>query len=139
MARSGRQRLGILAVSFDAMGQNILGALVERPGTLHAYLQCCHFIGEPEGEDGKPSWICWTPEAQWNTPDWAPADGGFEAGLEGAVRSMLNVERWQTPGGGLDLLDIVLIQPGPEPASGKLPTGVPEALQRLRRRFKRIG
>jgi len=52
---------------------------------------------------------------------------------------MLDMERWQTPGGGLDLLDLILVSPGPEPASGVLPKETLAALKQLRRRFRRIG
>lgn len=131
-----RARLGVLAVAFDAAGREILSALADRPEVPRVNVECVHAV---EDDDGKIAWFRRAPGGSWRKPDWSGSAPRLEAGLEAAVRGMLDVERWQTPGGGLDLLDLVLVSPGPEPASGALPKEAIAALKQLRRRFKRIG
>jgi hypothetical protein len=132
----GRTKLGVLAVAFDAAGREILGALADRPGAPQVNVECCHAVEE---EDGKIAWFRRVPGGSWKKPEWSASAPRLESGLEAAVRGMLDVERWQTPGGGLDLLDLVLVSPGPESASGALPKETLAVLKQLRRRFKRIG
>ncbi|MBW8879431.1 MAG: hypothetical protein JF614_31235 [Acidobacteria bacterium] len=133
----GRQKLGLFAVAFDGAGRELLSALAGRPGVSQASVHCCHVVEE---EEGRLAWFSRAPGASWRRPDWAASATRFETGLEAAVRTMLDVERWQTPGGGLDLLDLVLVSPGFAPDSGvALPKETLAALKHLRRRFRRIG
>jgi hypothetical protein len=134
--QSGRTKLGVLAVAFDAAGREILGALADRPGAPQVNVQCCHVV---EDEQGNVAWFCRERGISWQKPDWSDSAPRLSSGLEAAVRAMLDMERWQTPGGGLDLLDIVVVGPGPEPAAGDLPAATLQALKQIRRRFQRIG
>ena len=131
----GRTKLGVLAVAFDAAGREILSALADRPGAPQVDVECVHAV---EDEDGKIAWLRRASGGSWRKPDWSASAPRLETGLEAAVRGMLDVERWQTPGGGLDLLDLLLVSPGPEPASGALPKETLAALKKLRRRYKKI-
>jgi hypothetical protein len=134
--QAGRTKLGVLAVAFDAAGREILSALADRPGTPQVDIECVHAVEE---DDGSIAWFRRSPGGAWRKPDWSASAARLETGLEAAIRGMLDVERWQTPGGGLDLLNLIVVSPGSEPGSGVLPKETLAVLKQLRRRFKKIG
>src|SRR6185295_4892788 len=134
----GRTKLGVLAVALDGAGREILSALADHPADpqVRVNVQCCHAVEE---EHRQTSWFCRVSGGSWRKPAWATAASRFDSGLDAAVRGMLDVERWQTPGGGLDLLDVLVVSPCPEPTSGALGQETLAALRQIRRRFPRIG
>jgi hypothetical protein len=131
----GSAKLGVLAVAFDAAGREILSALADRPGTPQVNVECLHAVEEG---GGPIAWFRRAPGGAWKKPDWSASAARLETGLEAAVRGMLDVERWQTPGGGLDLLNVIVVSPVSE-TTGVLAKEMLAVLKQLRRRFRRIG
>lgn len=127
-----RQRIGLLAIAFDASGRGILDALVARPDLAETQVHCYHMAATEEGSP--PAWYHRTGRQGWEAANGA---GHSDPGqtLESAVRTALDRDRWLTADGGIDLLDIVLLNPVSDLRPTPLPDGVLEALRRIRRKF----
>ena len=112
----GRTKLGVLAVAFDAAGRDPERSR-GRPRSAAGGCGMCPCRGRPRRKNRLAP-----PRSggSWRKPDWS-VSARVRNRSEAAVRGMLDVERWQTPGGGLDLLDLLLVSPGPSPPPAPCP------------------
>jgi hypothetical protein len=129
---SGRQKLGLVACAFDASGREVLNALVSYPGLRQQHVHAYHAVEQ----DGVVTWFRNTQGGQWDQIEW-PSSTWLQ-GLEVTVKDALDVTRWRTREGGLDLLDLVLLNPVMSEGFGTLPPEVVSALPTLRRRYRKI-